>query len=737
MLKRDQIITLLGALLLLAPAVHAQQVLRKPVVKQAVVAVLADAEVAASAAFGEYCQMLETKEGLGVYAVGAAWKNPEQVRELVRSIRKDYPGLEGLVLIGRIPVPMIRNGQHMTTAFKMDELKYHRNQSSVASDRFYDDLALQFRYIGQDSAQPDWFYYELLESGPQVIRSELYTGRIMSHATGQQRVEEISAFLRKAVAAREQAQPLDQFMAFTGGAYNSESLTSWYQEQLVLQEIMPALFKTNMGYRPLHFSMDPKMKYRLFSELQRPGLDLALLTEHGDIELQYINNSPAGNDATFALQLLRYQARTALRRAVAKGQSPEAAKEALLKKMELPAAWFDGALDNDSLRKADSLVNAETNIVTADLATVSPVARMVIFNACYNGSFHHPENISAAYLFGKGQTLVTHGNTTNVLQDKWTIEHLGLLYRGARAGQWSRLNNTLESSLNGDPTWRFQAAGSGTLNKLLAGPGTVADWEKQLLQNDPVMQSLALRKLFELKGKAISPVLRKYYEETEYRHTRMEALKLLARIGDTQYVAVAGAALFDPYELIRRKSAEWIAKAGHHRFAPLLINALLAHPEDARLSWTAGRALDLLDWDNTLQVLDSLQSTVSWRYDGPQWISQLKEQVQDAQLSARQTLAVILDPNAKEEARIQRIRLLRNMTYHALVPELLPLLADAQAPEAVRINLAEALGWFVLSYQKPAITAACQQVIKQPGTTELLKQEATQTITRLNHWSLP
>ncbi len=98
--------------------------------------------------------------------------------------------------------------------------------------------------------------------------------------------------------------------------------------------------------------------------------------------------------------------------------------------------------------------------------------------------FHHPANISAAYLFGNGQTLVTHGNTTNVLQDKWTIEHIGLLERGARAGQWSRIINTLESSLNGDPTWHFDHAQSAAVNKMLASTQTPAYWKKQLEQQD-------------------------------------------------------------------------------------------------------------------------------------------------------------------------------------------------------------------------------------------------------------
>ncbi len=186
----------------------ARQVLARPQRTDAVVAVITDEVIAAAPSFRQYCQMLESK-ALGVYAVAATWKDPDQVRNTLMEIRKNYPSLEGMVLIGNVPVAMIRNAQHMTTAFKMDEIKFDRKQSSVASDRFYDDVDLRFRSIGQDADHPLWFYYELEENSPQSIRSDLYSGRIMSHASGEARVQEISRFLDKAVAARNTKEPIE------------------------------------------------------------------------------------------------------------------------------------------------------------------------------------------------------------------------------------------------------------------------------------------------------------------------------------------------------------------------------------------------------------------------------------------------------------------------------------------------------------------------------------------------
>ena len=715
----------------------AQQVLARPLRTDAVVAVITDEEVAAAPSFRQYCQMLESKESLGVFAVAAQWKDPDQVRSTLMDIRKKYPVLEGMVLIGNVPVAMIRNAQHMTTAFKMDEIKFDRKQSSVASDRFYDDVDLKFRSIGQDDKNPLWFYYELDESSPQSIRSDLYSGRIMSHANGAARVLEISRFLDKAVAARNTKNPLDQMLAFTGGAYNSESISSWLHEQYALQESLPAVFRKANGYRALHFSMDQKMKYRLFSEVQRPGLDLTIFTEHGDIEKQYINNPPSGDDMDFSVSYIQQYLRSSLRRAARKGQDPEQATTALIKKYGVPREWFEGAFGNDSLHISDSIFAVSGNIYSSELAAIKPASRMVIFNACYNGSFHHPNNISAAYLFGDGQTLVTHGNTTNVLQDKWTIEHIGLLERGARAGQWSRIINTLESSLNGDPTYRFDHAQSASINKMLASTQTAAYWKKQAAQNDIVLQMVAMRRLFEADSKAYASFFKNIYQTSSSRNLRMEALRLLSLTGDANYLAVAGEALHDPYELIRRKSAEWIAKAGHDQFIPQLLDLLIAFPDDARTNWTASRALSVLNTDELLKQIEAKRSAFSFEYNNRELYEQFLKIAANGKRDATETLNGILDKNATEQARIQKVRLLRNMYYHHLIPQLLPVMADKTETVELRKNIIEALGWFSNSYNKALIIDACKKLGASSDTPDVLKAEAMQTIGRLQSWILP
>ena len=97
-------------------------------------------------------------EGLPTFIVYNEWNKPEDVKKvIVKLYKKDK--LEGVVFVGDIPIPMLRKAQHMTSAFKMDEKNNDWRDSSVPSDRFYDDFDLQFDFLKQDSVENNFFYY--------------------------------------------------------------------------------------------------------------------------------------------------------------------------------------------------------------------------------------------------------------------------------------------------------------------------------------------------------------------------------------------------------------------------------------------------------------------------------------------------------------------------------------------------------------------------------------------------
>ena len=97
-------------------------------------------------------------DGLGTYIAIDDWDSPEKIRRLLMEWHADRrQPLEGAVFVGDIPIPMIRDAQYLTSAFKMNQ-KRPWQASSVPSDRYYDDFSLQFRFIKRDADRSDLFY---------------------------------------------------------------------------------------------------------------------------------------------------------------------------------------------------------------------------------------------------------------------------------------------------------------------------------------------------------------------------------------------------------------------------------------------------------------------------------------------------------------------------------------------------------------------------------------------------
>ena len=164
-------------------------------------------------------------EGLNAVVLAADWATPEQVKTRIAALAKKKPALEGMVFIGNIPVVRVRQGQHMTTAFKMNENTFPMIESSVTSDRYYDDPALDFEFIGRDSL--GHFYYNLTEKGAQHVQPAWYSGRILVPADYPgDPADVLRRYLKKVVAAhkkvQEEGDPLDHFLFFAGHGYNSD-----------------------------------------------------------------------------------------------------------------------------------------------------------------------------------------------------------------------------------------------------------------------------------------------------------------------------------------------------------------------------------------------------------------------------------------------------------------------------------------------------------------------------------
>ena len=215
------------------------------------------------------------KEGLGTYLLIDDWKRPEPIREQLIKWHNDKKApLEGCVLVGDIPIAMVRDAQHLTSAFKMSQ-KSNWQESSVASDRYYDDFGLTFDYIKQDSLIADYHYVSMRADSKQYIMPDIYSSRIRPlKIEGRDRYQMLRDYLKKAVAEKESNNKLDQFTMARGHGYNSEDLVAWSGEQLALREQMPQLFKAGNVVKFFDFETQYPAKYDFLNEIQREGLDL-------------------------------------------------------------------------------------------------------------------------------------------------------------------------------------------------------------------------------------------------------------------------------------------------------------------------------------------------------------------------------------------------------------------------------------------------------------------------------
>ena len=230
------------------------------------------------------------QEGLGTYLLIDDWKSPQPIRELLIKLHADKKApLEGCAFVGDIPVPMVRDAQHLCSAFKRKQSDaWHK--SSVPSDRYYDDFGLKFDYLKQDSVNTDYHYVSLRADGNQYLSPDIYSGRIRpTRAEGMDKYQLLRDYLKKVVAEKQSNNKLDQLTMARGHGYNSEDMLAWSGEQLALREQLPQLFLPGNLVKFYDFNFQFPAKFIYLNEVQRDDLDIMLFHHHGNPDAQYIN----------------------------------------------------------------------------------------------------------------------------------------------------------------------------------------------------------------------------------------------------------------------------------------------------------------------------------------------------------------------------------------------------------------------------------------------------------------
>lgn len=627
-----------------------------------------------------YAETIEQINGLKTIILIDRYGVPDSLRnELYRLYCRKKQPLVGAVFVGDIPIPMLRDAQHLTSAFKMNQ-RMDRRESSVPSDRFYDDFNLQFSFEGQDPDRP-YFYYSLKGASSQRVHSNIFTGRIRPTDSGNtSRYAKLKNYLLKVIKAKRSQEKLEDVFYFTGSGSLSNSKVAAMDEKATYYEHFPWLKErrqNSISY--MDFSQKKFIKECLMNELMRPELDFAVLHHHGDWDTQYLNKQTAD--------------------------------------------------------MKDSLTIDSLNLHVSDFSKYGfkPEARFIILDACFNGAFHKENCIANEYIFGRGRTIAVMGNTVNVLQDKWYDKYIGLLGTGMFAGYLNILQGYLESHLIGDPTFTFQPTIKAEhVNAMIA-------CDRQHKYDDRALNRMLKSKVSDIrnlamelsynKGSRHPDGLLKIFRNSTSSIERLQALELLSRKRGDEFIAALTQAANDPNEMVQRLAVNFIRQSGDTRLIPALMNIIVAGNTSARVQFDAEQAVMFFPRQKLLEEFDKQFERMNYIH---------KDSVRR---SIRAFIEKKADYWAPEVDKLFSDKLtdkqfnfiagcLRLYCPHDKVADVIRFIETTDNAERKK-QLIESLGWMYYSYNAPLIRNMAQRFAFDSSQPETVRNEALKTYNRL------
>ena len=667
--------------------------------------------------------------GLDAFILEKDWKCPDEIKDTLMYFYKTR-NLEGTVFVGDIPIAMIRKGQHFTSAFKMDENAFTKRDTSVPSDRFYDDFDLKFDFVERDTVETNFFYYNLSPESPQILTCDIYSGRIKPSSDRGDRYEELSRYLKKVVRTKKETNYLDKVTSYTGDGSFSNSLVAWKDETITLHEQMPQAFNTGDGMKFYAWTMYPYMKEILTDEIQRKDLDLVLFHEHGIPERQYLTGTPLADDMDSFYAIGTYHARNQFRRLLRRGNSREKAIAEMQKSYGVDTSWYVNALEPEVM-KADSILDMKTGFVLDDLARIKPNVKVALFDACYNGDFRESDWVANRYIMSEGDAIVCLANSVNVLQDKSSSDLMGMLSCGYNVGQWQQQVHILESHVIGDPTFAFAPSFKMDLPDLKNT--NVKYWKKYLDKKYPCdIQGLALHRLFALEYKDMSDLLLDTFRKSDYYMLRLQCMHLLAHYYDENYITLLKEALDDPYEFIRRKGAFFASKVGREDLVKDLVDMYFREYNAKRVAFNIGFAAAHFPDDTFTDQFTKVLENSDFIFDKEVFGSDAGRAFKSSVGIRNMTLKYIRTKDESPKWRASYIGGMRNMPYAHLGEDLVNIVTDNNEDEKLRVKAAEVLGWYVRAHNRGILVEKLQNCLNTDAQMpEAVRNEIIKTNNRL------
>lgn len=659
------------------------------------------------------------------------WANPDSIKAVLFEMYQNN-NLEGAVFIGDIPIPMVRDAQHMTTAFKMDQNR-RMDWSSVPSDRFYDDFDLAFDFIKQDENKKLFFYYSLRPDCPQTIACDIYSARIKA-PEGENKYQLVADYLKKAVAAKGEVKKMDKVLHFAGHGYNSESMNARIDEAVALTEHFQFLNNNEGKLDYIDFTFDKSIKKRLMAAVADTTLDLAILHHHGGDDAQYLNGSPYEADPAGWINL----ARNYFRGKVRDTKNPAETKARFKAKFDIPSSWMDDAFNADRILE-DSLYAAGMDIMIPDLAGYSSGAQMVILDACFNGSFCNDDYLASHYIFNPGNTVVVKANSVNTLQDTWTTELIGLLNWGACAGNWAKGQMTLESHLFGDPTFSFAPqntdpmGGNFDINTVMFEKKADAAYWKGILRNSAEdemmcdMKSLAI-KMLQLNDAITSDELIEIQKNSNSRIVRLAAFNANRKIGDENLCKAIALGLEDTYELMQRLSAQYAVKNFASELIPVVAKTWMDPTTPGRVVFQLQGGIAGFDAQALVEEMKRINEEKPY-WAGKEAFDRIVRIVENGKKDMDAQITSIKDGSmsAKDMRNFAKYR--RNRLEPQAVEPIIYMLNNS-TDQQIRKAAADALGWYEYSSVRKNVLAECEKLY-EVEKDEQVKAEFQKAINRL------
>ena len=671
-------------------------------------------------------------EGLPTFIVSGDWTSPEDIKAILKDLHKNN-NLEGAFFIGDIPIAMVTKAANLATAFKMDEREYPLGRASVPSDRFYDDFDLEFIPI-ENTTDGLKHFYQLSPLSPQYIECDIYSARLRPQASNGDKYEQISKYLKKAVAMHKEHNHFDSFVSYTGYGSYSECLMAWRSEQQILHEQCPGIFEKTNNAKFIRFSMDPYMKDYVIRELRRENSDFMVIHAHGKPERQFLSEIPNSVDLE-QLEYIKYDLRSSMRSGYAEYK---AEAEKLMEKWGMDSTWVAGYNTPEMIKK-DSTEQARSVILIDDVNGIAPNTRFVIMDCCFNGDFRYDDFIAGKYIMADGKCVVAFANSVNVLQDKSTFDQLGLLVQGIRIGNWAKYNNILESHIFGDPTFHYHAphshahAGEGhhhshDINEMMSN-GSTEFWFNHLNDHNPEIQNVACIKLVENNYKGIEDILLDKVLKSEYAIVRYNALMLLEKLNHPNWHKALVASLQDSFEFTRRIAVTRMGYCGHNEFIPHLIDAFVNDYSAKRVKFNIVEALNSFDTDLVIDQINKYFADKNY-YSANKYKKELISYIEDN--AAARSMKIFSHPDAKQEDKIYTAKKLRNRPYHQNIDEYIQMLEDESVEPIIKQYIVESLGWFRRSFQREKILSAVERMIERKEfTTPDMEKELIRARTKL------